>query len=148
MLLAAVFAITTPVTVPAVTAPSVISTVRKTWPPTGTPMPATEASPAWLTAVFTVACAHMFKSDHHSSLRLAKLAHMLKKLPTEDRARGLWLEPGLANRFKQPKSNYFATEATLSQSSRVLHLADVCLGVEEKERFRVEAVSKLSPIAR
>jgi len=76
------------------------------------------------------------------------LVHMSKKRPIDGRVRGLWLEPGLANRFKQPKSNYFATEATLSQSSRVLHLADVCLGVEEKERFRVQAVSKLSPIAR
>jgi hypothetical protein len=76
------------------------------------------------------------------------LAYMPKKRPTEDRARGLWLEPGLANRFKQPKTSYFATEATLSQSSRVLHLADVCFGVEEKERFRAEAVSKLLPPAR
>ena len=73
------------------------------------------------------------------------LIQMPKKRPIKCRANRLWLEPGLAARFKQPKTDYFATQQTLAQASRVLHLADVCFAADEQEKFGVEAVSKLSP---
>jgi hypothetical protein len=67
----------------------------------------------------------------------AKAAKKKKKVPSPDQANtGLWVDAALLSRLHGRKSSPLALPPAMgAEAQRLLHYADVALGIEKKETF-------------